>query len=74
MTKAANKEWGNQIKTAENNLYAFNYTCPDGQKAYYFILVEPLKENAFLKALKGKKELDFRDYGKIIESGYGTMP
>jgi hypothetical protein len=45
-----------------------------GRWAYYFVLVEPQKEEAFLKALKSDESIDLEDYGKVIASNYGEEP
>lgn len=45
-----------------------------GQWAYYFVLVEPTKEQAFLASLKTEETIDLEDYGKVIASCYGEEP
>lgn len=45
-----------------------------GRWAYYFVLVEPPRESAFLKAIKGEGTVDLEEYGKIIASCYGEEP
>lgn len=45
-----------------------------GRWAYYFVLVEPPKEQSFLAALKSDGTIDLEDYGKVIASCYGEEP
>lgn len=44
-----------------------------GRPAYYFVLVEPPREAAFMEALKSDSIL-LTDYGKIIASCWGEEP
>ena len=43
-----------------------------GRAAWYFLLVDPAKKNAFRKAATG--ELELNAYGRVLASGYGTDP
>lgn len=45
-----------------------------GRWAYYFVLVEAPKEQAFLTALKSDETIDLEDYGKVLASCYGEEP
>ncbi len=45
-----------------------------GRWAYYFVLVEPVREQAFLAALKSEETIDLEDFGKVIASCYGEEP
>lgn len=45
-----------------------------GRWAYYFVLVMPLREAAFLAAIKGEGIIDLEDYGKVVASCYGEEP
>ncbi len=45
-----------------------------GRWAYYFVLVEPPREAAFMKAIQGDGMIDLEDYGKVIASCYGEEP
>lgn len=45
-----------------------------GRWAYYFVLVKPIKERAFLKAIEGDGIVDLAAYGTIIASCYGEEP
>lgn len=42
--------------------------------AYYFILVQPTKEKAFLKSIEGDGKIDLEDFGKVVASCYGEEP
>jgi hypothetical protein len=45
-----------------------------GRWAYYFVLVEPQRESAFMKAIDGDGMIDLEDFGKVIASCYGEEP
>ncbi len=45
-----------------------------GRWAYYFVLVEPPREQAFLDALDSNESIDLEDFGKVIASNYGEEP
>ncbi|MFC0514492.1 DUF4365 domain-containing protein [Mucilaginibacter angelicae] len=45
-----------------------------GEWAYYFILVEPESELAFLKAIAGDGSIDLTDFGYVVASSYGEKP
>jgi hypothetical protein len=45
-----------------------------GRWAYYFVLVEPTRETAFMKAIQGDGMIDLEDFGKVIASCYGEEP
>ena len=45
-----------------------------GRWAYYFVLVEPTRESAFMKAIEGDGMIDLEDFGKVIASCYGEEP
>jgi hypothetical protein len=45
-----------------------------GRWAYYFVLVEPAREAAFLKSIDGDGTLDLEDFGKVVASCYGETP
>ena len=42
-------------------------------KAWWFVLVKPMKINSFKLAL-GSDSIDLSEYGDIIECGYGDAP
>lgn len=45
-----------------------------GRWAYYFVLVLPIRERAFLQAIKGDGIIDLCDFGRVIASCYGEEP
>jgi hypothetical protein len=45
-----------------------------GRWAYYFVLVEQAREQAFMDALKSQESIDLEDFGKVIASCYGEEP
>ncbi|MBN65946.1 MAG: hypothetical protein CMM94_00040 [Rickettsiales bacterium] len=45
-----------------------------GRWAYYFVLVEPPRESAFMQAIEGDGTIDLEDFGKVIASCYGEEP
>lgn len=45
-----------------------------GRWAYYFVLVEAPREQAFLKSIEGDGIIDLEDFGKVIASCYGEEP
>ncbi|MEI9928813.1 MAG: hypothetical protein WDN44_15425 [Sphingomonas sp.] len=45
-----------------------------GAWAYYFVLVMPEREAAFLAAIEGSGTIDLEDYGRVIASCYGEEP
>ena len=45
-----------------------------GSWAYYFVLVEPDKEKAFLQSIDGDGTVDLENYGSVIASCYGETP
>jgi hypothetical protein len=55
-------------------VYLLDVYTPDKKKCYYFVLVDPHKEPAFLKAISAGKGYDLKDFGKVLASGYGAPP
>lgn len=45
-----------------------------GRWAYYFVLVAPSIEDAFLRALSVDETVDLEDFGKVVASCYGEAP
>lgn len=56
-----------------HRIYGLKAIDADGYQAWYFVNVDPVKERAFLQAIKGK-QLNFNDFGTIIASGFGDGP
>lgn len=44
-----------------------------GRRCWYYVLIEPLKRERFLRAVKAGS-LDVSDYGQILYSGFGDDP
>lgn len=59
---------------AKQRFYGLNYAPVGGKKEYYFLLVEPPKEKAFLRALQGTDSFNLKNYGTIVACGYGDAP
>jgi len=45
-----------------------------GQWAYYFVLVEPHREESFLKSIERDGTMNLADYGRVVASCYGEAP
>ena len=45
-----------------------------GRWAYYFVLVDPVKERQFIKAIEGEGMIDLENFGEVIASNYGEEP
>ncbi len=45
-----------------------------GNWAYYFVLVEPENETAFLRTIQGNGEINLLDFGYVVASSYGEKP
>ena len=61
-------------KNSGNLIHKLKAKNSTGQWAYYFVLVEPDKELAFLTAIKGEGTVDLETYGRVITSCYGEQP
>ena len=55
----------------KQRVYGLRYTLSSGRKEYYFLLIDPLKERAFQRALKGAAVVRLDDYGTIVGHGEG---
>lgn len=71
-----NKQQGYNTKlvAVKNLLYALSYAPDATERIYYFLLVDPEKEEAFRKALAGTDTFNIKDYATVIASGYGEPP
>lgn len=43
------------------------------REAWYYVKVEPFKESMFQREIS-KGKINLREYGEVIESGFGTKP
>jgi hypothetical protein len=48
------KSWTKIISASRNRLYQLCHHFSDGREAYYFVLIDPLKEQKFLNLLNQK--------------------
>jgi Caspase domain len=55
-------------------IHKFKAKDTSGEWAYYFVLVEPPMETAFLKAIEGEGSFDIEQYGAVVASCYGEAP
>jgi hypothetical protein len=60
-----------QADRMKDRMYYLKFKPKAGRRAHYFVLIEPAKEAAFLKALKGKDKFNLEHFGTIVKSGYG---
>lgn len=53
-------------------LYGITYAPPNSRRIYYFVLVDPRKERAFLKELESAEgSMNLTYFGTIVAAGYG---
>lgn len=50
------------------NVHKLSEKDSTGRKAYYFVLIAPYREKAFMKALKEQQRLHLEDWGKVLAS------
>lgn len=55
-------------------LYGITHEPPRGRKVFFYLLVDPIKEKAFLKAMESSDSLNLLYYGTIVAAGYGEPP
>jgi hypothetical protein len=72
----ADKQQGYNTKlvAVKNLLYALSYAPENSERIYYFLLVDPQKEQEFREALEGTKPFNIKDFATVIASGYGDPP
>ena len=58
-----------QAMLKKERVYGLSHTTDDGVSEYYFILIEPVKEKAFQRALCGTSAVRLEDFGTVV--GYG---
>jgi hypothetical protein len=75
MTEEKKRSFADQIIAKKGHLvHKLKAKDSTGRWAYYFVLVEPAREQAFLAALKSDETIDLEDFGKVIASCYGEEP
>ncbi|NET56797.1 MAG: hypothetical protein F6K47_11715 [Symploca sp. SIO2E6] len=57
-----------------HNIHKLKAKDSTGRWAYYFVYVEPRKEQAFLNVLESDQGVNLEDYGKVVGSCYGEQP
>ncbi|MCI5049562.1 MAG: hypothetical protein MRY32_04445 [Rickettsiales bacterium] len=69
------KSFADQIISKKGHLiHKLKAKDSTGRWAYYFVLVEPPRETAFMQAIEGDGMIDLEDFGKVIASCYGEEP
>lgn len=63
--------FASDIALQKARVYGMRTTLDNGKRAYYYVQIDPVKEKAFLKAMKGTETFSLLDFGDIIEWGYG---
>lgn len=58
-----------QAMLKKERVYGLSHTTDDGISEYYFILIEPVKEKAFQRALCGTSAVRLEEFGTVV--GYG---
>lgn len=71
MTAPRRKSWLLRAAPDKNRMYYLKDVAPDGRPCYFFLLVEPLREQAFLQALDENQTMDLMQFGRVVTSGYG---
>ena len=52
-------------------LYGITYSPPGKRKIYYYVLVDPVRERAFLREIeKEQGSINLTAYGTIVAAGY----
>lgn len=65
------KSFASRAASQKTRFYGLTYTPQGRPQEYYYLLVDPLKEKAFLRALDGQDAFALREYGVIVASGFG---
>ena len=63
-----------KLLSVKNQLYALSYAPENSERIYYYLLVDPKKEESFRAALAGTEAFNIKDYATVIASGYGDPP
>lgn len=65
---------GREIQTQGHFIHKLKAKDSGKKWAYYFVLVYPDKERAFMMAISGAGMIDLDDYGEVVASCYGEEP
>jgi len=65
------KNWSNKIINEKKLVYYLRHRPSEGRPCYFFILVDPKKEKALLSHIDSDVTFDLKEYGEIIDSGFG---
>lgn len=59
---------------AQAHIYFIRTQDESGRDAHYFIRVEPAREAAFRRAMKGSAMVDYASFGEIVARDFGHVP
>jgi hypothetical protein len=62
------------VRSQAHHIHKLKAKDSTGRWAYYFVLIPPVRERGFLKAIDGPGMLDLEDWGRVIASCYGEEP
>lgn len=71
MMKAPRKSWLLRIAPDKNRIYQIDDQSIDGQKSYFFIIIDPAREQEFLAAVENSGPCNIAEFGRVVASGYG---
>jgi hypothetical protein len=74
MGVARQQGYNTKLVEVKNLLYALSYAPENSERIYYFLLLDPEKEEGFRKALAGVATFNIKDYATVIAAGYGDPP
>jgi hypothetical protein len=63
--------WTAKLFKQNQRVYYVQHKPKGGDACYFFLLLHAQKETEFLHAIKHKPVFDLRDYGDVIDSGFG---
>ena len=64
-----------RLEKSEKGYICFVQTKDEtGYDAFYFMLLDPQKEQAFNEVIQKPGMADLKEYGMIVASGYGRTP
>ena len=68
------KTFATRAGLGRHRFYGLEFMPRDKPKEYYFLLIEPWKEKAFLRALDTEGNVNLHNFGEIVASGFGDVP